>query len=234
MIRFPFAAPRRAFGALGLLAGVAVLGTACTSSGTPGPSPSAVGGSPTATGPTPTASVSGAAGGSANASSPAGTGGGGTGAASPAATAHAAGSSTCLVRYLHGDIGLSQGAAGSVYVNITFKNLNNQPCTLSGYPGVSAGDGTPVNQVGQPANRNNAVSPTVVTLPPGGYAYATLQISNALNYPTAACNPASTSWLLVYPPNTSNLLYIPYNTKVCTTSTVNMSIQAVQAGKGGG
>jgi hypothetical protein len=37
----------------------------------------------------------------------------------------------------------------------------------------------------------------------------------------------------VYPPNTSNLLYVPYTTKVCTTSTVNMSVQAVQAGNGG-
>jgi hypothetical protein len=137
------------------------------------------------------------------------------------------------VRYLHGDTGRVGAAAGSEYVTITFKNLNNQPCTLYGYPGVSAGNGTPVNQVGQPANRNSAVPSTVVTLQPGGYAYTTLQIVNVLNYPNADCKPASTSWLLVYPPNTSNLLYIPYNTKVCTTSTVSMSVQAVQAGQGG-
>lgn len=234
MNRFPNAVPRRAAEAVGkvcLLAGVAVLAAACTSSGTPGPSPSAVGGSGTAAGPTATASASGGAGGSASASPTAGSAGGSSAAAS---SGHAAGSSTCLVRYLHGDIGPSQAAAGSTYVSITFKNLNNQPCTLYGYPGVSAGNGTPVMQVGQPANRNNAVSPAVVTLAPGGYAYATLQIANALNYPTADCKPASTSWLLVYPPNTTNLLYIPYNTKVCTTSIVNLTIQAVQAGKGGG
>lgn len=236
MNRFPIAAPRRVLGTLGLLASAAVLCTACSSSSTPGPSPSAVGGSGAASA-TPTASASGGAGGSTQTSNTSGSGGGvggSGGAATPASTGQAAGASTCLVRYLNGSIGLSQGAAGSTYVNIVFKNLNNQPCTLNGYPGVSAGSGTPVNQVGQPANRNNAVAPTVITLAPGGYAYATLQIANALNYPTADCNPASTSWLLVYPPNTSNLLYIPYDTKVCTTSTVNMGIQAVQAGKGGG
>ncbi len=222
---FSFAASRRMLGTLGLLAGAATLSAACTSSATPNPTPSAVGGSGAAAGPTSTAS--GAAAGGATTSSTAGSGG-----SSAPATAHAADGSTCLVRYLHGDIGAVGAAAGSVYIEITFKNLNNQPCTLYGYPGVSAGNGTPVTQVGQPASRNNAVSPTVVTLAPGGYAHATLQIANAMNYPAANCNPASTSWLLVYPPNTSNLLYIPYSTKVCTTSIVNMGIQAVQPGKG--
>ena len=232
MNRFSSAASRRMLGTLGLLASVATLSAACTSSATPNPTPSAVGGSGAAA--SPTSTMSGGAAGGATTSSTAGSGGGvgGSGGSSPAATAHAAGGSTCLVRYLHGDIGVTGAAAGSVYIEITFKNLNNQPCTLYGYPGVSAGSGTPVNQVGQPANRNNAVSPTVVTLAPGGYAHATLQIANAMNYPAANCNPASTSWLLVYPPNTTNLLYIPYSTKVCTTSIANMGIQAVEPGKG--
>jgi hypothetical protein len=233
MNRFHHAARRRGLGTLCLLAGVIAFSAACTSSGTPGPSPSAVGGSGAASS-TPTAS-SGGGDATANASSSAAGGGasGGSGGATSAATAHAAGANTCSVRYLHGDTGRVGAAAGSVYVTITFKNLNNQPCTLYGYPGVSAGDGTPVNQVGQPANRNSAVPSSVVTLQPGGYAYTTLQVVNVLNYPAADCKPASTSWLLVYPPNTSNLLYIPYNTSVCTTSTVSMSVQAVQAGQGG-
>ncbi|HZU58609.1 MAG TPA: DUF4232 domain-containing protein [Actinocrinis sp.] len=232
MNRFTLAASRRGFGAICLVAGAVALSAACSSASTPGPSPSAVGGSGAAS-PTPTASAGGGASAGASDTAQAGGGAGGSGGATTAAGGHPAGANTCLVRYLHGDIGQVGAAAGSEYVTITFKNLNNQPCTLYGYPGVSAGNGTPVNQVGQPANRNNAVSPTVVTLAPGGYAYTTLQIANALNYPTATCKPASTSWLLVYPPNTSNLLYVPYDTKVCTTSTVNLSIQAVRPGKGG-
>ena len=232
MNRFPVAAPRRGFGAICLVAGAVALSAACSSASTPGPSPSAVGGSGAASA-TPTASAGGDASAGASDTAQAGGGAGGSGGATSAASGHPAGANTCLVRYLNAAVGQVGAAAGSEYVTITFKNLNNQPCSLYGYPGVSAGNGTPVNQVGQPANRNNAVSPTVVTLAPGGYAYTTLQIANALNYPTATCKPASTSWLLVYPPNTSNLLYVPYNTKVCTTSTVNMSIQAVRPGKGG-
>jgi hypothetical protein len=218
---FCSAAARRALHSLGLLAGVAALSAACGSSGTPGPTPTAVAGSGAASA-TPTGGAGGGA--SVSASST---------AAATAPSGNAAAGTTCLVRYLHGDVKEQGVAAGSVYINITFKNLNNQPCTLYGFPGVSAGNGTPVTQVGQPANRDMATSPTTVALAPGGYAYATLQIANALNYSAADCKPASTSWLLVYPPNTSNLLYVPYTTKVCTTSTVNMSVQAVQAGNGG-
>lgn len=122
---------------------------------------------------------------------------------------------------------------GSSYVNIVFKNLNNAPCTLYGFPGVSAGAGTPVNQVGQPAARDNTVASKVITLAPGGYAYATLRVTDVLNYPAATCNPAATTYLLVYPPNTSNLLYVPYQSNACTTSKVTMAVQAVQAGNGG-
>lgn len=122
---------------------------------------------------------------------------------------------------------------GSTYVNIVFKNLNNTACSMYGYPGVSFGAGTPVTQVGQPADRDHSVPSNVITLQPGGYAYATLRIANALNYPASTCKPTPTTWLQVYPPNTSNLLYIPYNTNACTGNVVTLSVQAVQAGNGG-
>jgi hypothetical protein len=234
MNRLFLAKSRRAAGALSLLACVAALSAACTSTGASGPVPTAVGGS----GPSTDATGGGAAS-SASATGSGGSGGiggsGGQGASSsPAASAHAAGANTCLVRYLNGAIGLSQGAAGTTHVNITFKNLNNEPCTLYGYPGVSLGAGTPVNQVGQPADRDHSVPSKVITLQPGGYAYATLSITDALNYPTASCKPTPTTYLLVYPPNTSNLLYVPYNTNACSADIVTMAIQAVQAGNGGG
>ncbi|HEV2342850.1 MAG TPA: DUF4232 domain-containing protein [Actinocrinis sp.] len=239
MNRVFLAESRRAVGALSLLACVTALSAACTSNGASGPVPTAVGGS----GPSAGAGGGGATNSaSATDTSAAGSGGsggiGGSGGSgdtsSPAASAHAAGSNTCLVRYLNGATGLSQGAMGTTYVNIVFKNLNNEPCTLYGYPGVSFGAGTPVNQVGQPAGRDHSVASKVITLQPGGYAYATLRITDALNYPTASCSPTPTTYLLVYPPNTSNLLYVPYNTNACSADVVTMTIQAVQAGNGGG
>lgn len=248
---FTFAAPRRALGLLGVLTCAAAL-AACTSS-SPSPVPTAVGGAAsqsattsagagsgagTATGGvTATAGSTGTAG-SGGSGSSGGTGGSGGsggsgGGSSPAASPKAAGTSTCLVRYLNASTGQSQGAAGSTYVNLVFKNLNNAPCTLYGFPGVSFGAGTPVSQVGEPAGRDNNVPSTVVTLQPGGYAYTTLRVVNAQNYPQATCDPVSTTYLQIYPPNTRNLLYVPYNSKACTKNIVTLTVQAVRAGTGG-
>jgi hypothetical protein len=226
--RVSISAVRRTFAALGLLAG-AVTVAGCTTSGASGGTVASVGtatGAATATGvastsPTAPASlipaVSASAGGAGSGSQP-GTGVGGA--------------ADCLTRYLHGDLGPSQAAAGSVYVEITFKNLNNTACTLRGFPGVSLGGGTPVNQVGQPADRDSTVAPALVTLAPGGFAHARLRIAQALNYPTSTCVPVATTWLLVYPPNTSNLLYVPYNSTACSANIVTLSVQVVQAGTG--
>lgn len=180
---------------------------------------------------TATAGASASSGGSGSTGGSGGSGGG----SSPAASAQAqgGGSSTCLVRYLNGTVGSTQGALGSSYVTIVFKNLNNAPCTLYGYPGVSLGAGTPVNQVGQPAGRDNTVAATLITLAPGGYAHATVRIVDALNIPPTTCKPEPTKWLLVYPPNTTNLLYVPYNTTGCQANIVTLHVQAVQAGNGG-
>jgi hypothetical protein len=227
MDRVSVSAVRRTFKALGLLAGAVVV-AGCTTSGASGgtaTSPGTASGSATATGvgstsPTAPASLIPAVSASAGSS---GSGQPGTGAGGAAA---------CLTRYLHGDVGPSQAAAGSVYVEITFKNLNNTACTLSGYPGVSLGAGTPVNQVGQPADRDNTVAPSLVTLAPGGFAHARLRIAQALNYPASTCVPVATTWLLVYPPNTSNLLYVPYNSTACSGNIVTLGVQTVQAGTG--
>ena len=231
MDRISVSSRRRTVWALGLLA-CAAAAAGCGSSSSGG------GASPTANATANASAGSGSAGGT-GASSSAAAGGAVTAAASAAASAGSgsgsgsAAAATCLVRYLHGDVGLSQGASGSVYVEVTFKNLDNAPCTLRGYPGVSLGGGTPVNQIGQPADRDSSVAPSLVTLAPGGFAHATLRIADALNYPASTCKPVSTTWLLVYPPNTSNLLYVPYNTTACTADVVTLSVQAVQPGNGG-
>lgn len=141
--------------------------------------------------------------------------------------------STCSPRYLNGTVSGQQGTAGSIYVNIVFKNLNNKPCTMDGYPGVSLGAGTPVQQIGQPAARDPRTGRTLVTLQPGGYAYAILQIGDAGNWPPATCQPTPTTYLQVYPPNTSNLLYVAYDSTGCKGNIVTLHVQAVQPGSGG-
>lgn len=148
-------------------------------------------------------------------------------AAQPAAAA------ACLTRYLNGSVGLSQGTAGAVEIAIVFKNLNNTPCTLYGFPGVSLAAGTPVTDVGQPSSENTTTARELVTLAPGGYANATLQIEDAANFPAASCAPVPTTWIEVIPPNQTVPLNIQYNTTGCTGSTALLSVTAVRPGNGG-
>jgi hypothetical protein len=139
----------------------------------------------------------------------------------------------CLTRYLNGSIGLSQGTAGAVEVAIVFKNLNNVPCTLYGFPGVSLATGTPVTDVGQPSSENLTTARQLVTLAPGGFANATLQIENAGNFPASTCIPVATNWMAVIPPNQSVPLYIPYSSTACKGATKLLTVTAVRPGNGG-
>jgi hypothetical protein len=224
---------RHVLTASAIAASALVLCAACgssTTSGDPGASttPIATGGS---------ASASAGAGASATAGGGVATTGAvatsaTTGSGSGSGSGANAGLSTCLPRYLNASTANEQGAAGSDYVDIVFKNLNTQACTLSGYPGVSFGAGTPVAQVGQPASRNAAVSPSTVTLQPGGSAYAVLQIGDAANYPASSCQPTATTYLQVIAPNTTNTLYAAFKSTACKGNVVTLHVEAVQAGTG--
>ena len=139
----------------------------------------------------------------------------------------------CLTRYLNGTTGQSQGTAGSIYVNIVFKNLNNVPCTLYGFPGVALAAGTPVTDIGKPSVESKSSSRELVTLPPGGYAYATLQIVDAGNFPVAECKIRNSTWLEVIPPNQQVPLNIPLKSEACQGTAQLLTVTAVRPGKGG-
>jgi hypothetical protein len=152
---------------------------------------------------------------------------------SPSGTATSTQAAACLSRYLHGATGLGQGTAGSVYVVITFKNLNNEPCTLYGFPGVALAAGTPVTDIGQPSTEDTSTARELVTLPPGGYANATLRVVDAGNFPPADCTQVSATWLAVIPPNQRVPLYIPYKATACKGTAKLLSVTAVRPGNGG-
>ena len=141
--------------------------------------------------------------------------------------------SGCLTRYLNGSLGLSQGTAGSIYVVIRFKNLDNVPCTLYGFPGVSLAAGTPVTDVGHPSVESTTTARELVTLPPGGYANATLQVVDAGNYSPSECKPVKTTWLEVIPPNQTVPLNIPYSSQGCKGAQKLLTVTAVRPGNGG-
>jgi len=149
--------------------------------------------------------------------------------ASPVPAAAAA----CLTRYLNGTTGAGQGAAGSTYVNIVFKNLQNVPCTLYGFPGVAQAAGTPVTDIGKPSVESTTSTRELVTLPPGGFAYATLRITNAGNFSPADCTIKPATWLEVIPPNQRVPLNIPFKSQACEGSAQVLTVTAVRPGTGG-
>jgi Protein of unknown function (DUF4232) len=151
----------------------------------------------------------------------------------PASTTVPGAAPGCLTRYLNGTTGLSQGTAGSIYVNIEFKNLNNVACTLYGFPGVALAAGTPVTDIGKPSVESKSSTRELVTLQPGGYAFATLQVVDAGNFPAADCTIKNSTWLEVIPPNQEVPLNIPFKSQACLGSAQLLMVTAVRPGKGG-
>ena len=145
------------------------------------------------------------------------------------------GTPACATRGLQATVGISQGAAGSIYQVIDFKNISGTPCTLFGYPGVALAGGAPVTQIGAAATRNSAASATTVTLGAGDTANALLRISQAADYTPSDCHPTATSFLQIYPPNQTTPIYLAYKSTACAKTSVppQLSIGVVQAGNGG-
>jgi hypothetical protein len=113
-------------------------------------------------------------------------------------------------------------------------NISNAPCTLFGYPGVSLAGGSPIAQIGAAASRSTATAASVVTLAPGETGNALLRVTQALNYPSATCSPAATTYLQIYPPDQFTPIYLPYKTTGCSKTAVNLlSVSVITAGTGG-
>ena len=155
-------------------------------------------------------------------------------ASSAGSTPAAPGTAACATRDLRASAGIAQGAAGSVYQVIDFTNISGAACTLFGYPGVALAGGAPVTQIGAAATRSTASPVKLVTLAAGGTANALLRITQAANYPASRCNPVTSSYLQIYPPNQTTPIFLAYKSTGCSLTAVNLlSIGAVQAGNGG-
>jgi hypothetical protein len=125
----------------------------------------------------------------------------------------------------------SNGAAGSTYVTIDFTNTGSHTCTLYGYPGMSLANSG--GSIGAPATRDRTHAATTVTLAAGAKANAVLRVVDAQNYPSGTCSPDSASFLLIYPPNQTQALDVPYKSTGCKNSSVKLlSVSAVTSGAG--
>lgn len=150
-----------------------------------------------------------------------------TGSASPRPT----GTSTaqpvegqCATSSLTGTIGQGGGgAAGSEEVTLVLTNHGSAQCSLQGWPGVSfVGDGNGT-QLGTPADFDRSTPHATVVLRPGGTAQAPLKIVQAMNYPEADCKPQKADGFRVYPPGSTESLFVRDDTvTACTTTTVTL------------
>jgi len=109
------------------------------------------------------------------------------------------------------------GAAGSIFYSLNFTNLSGRACTLAGYPGVSAVD-LRGRRLGSAAGRNPQAPFRVVTLRAGDTASAVLQISQAANFPPAACRPVTAAGLRVFPPGAFGSKVVPIPFSACSRS----------------
>jgi Domain of unknown function (DUF4232) len=91
-----------------------------------------------------------------------------------------------------------QGAAGSLYYPLNFKNISRHTVTLRGFPGVSAITKSG-RQLGDPAAWERTARTATVTLRKGATAHTVLQITNVGVY--GNIKTATAYGLRVYPPN---------------------------------
>ncbi len=222
---------------IGVVAATGLLSCACTGSG---------GGAPGAARPAATVTITASPGSSAPATSgsaadarpvadpasgqSATDGSAGAPGASGTGTGAAQAAPGCLGRYLNVTAVPSGDSGDSLFVNLDFKNLDNHPCTLYGYPGVSFSGGRPVTQIGL-ASRENLASPRqLVTLQPGGTAWTQLQIVSAVGLPPSACRPRHARFLDVIAPNNVSALPVFYSATACAGPVPQLTVDAVRPG----
>lgn len=146
-------------------------------------------------------------------------------------TIPAAADSTCATKQLDISLANEQGAAGSRLADITFTNISGTPCTLLGFPGVSAVTNNDGTQLGAAAERESDQETTTITLAPGHSARAGLKMTNVGVLDPASCQPQAADGLRVYPPGETASAFIRISgLEGCAGDAHYLSIQPVTAG----
>lgn len=130
--------------------------------------------------------------------------------------------SRCTIEDLTVSLGPSEGAAGSTYLPVRLTNTSTASCRVQGFGGVSLVTSPRSEPVGAPADRTHRGEATAVVLRPGATAEATLQQTNADNYPTGTCQPSRTHGLRVYPPDETHSVYLRHAATACGRTAVHL------------
>jgi uncharacterized protein DUF4232 len=161
-----------------------------------------------------------------------------TPAAALAAPAHPAAPATaaapkCALPDLSVWLGIpGDSAAGSTFYQLEMSNVSNHPCTLIGFPGVSA-VGPGGHQLGSAATRDHGDTKQLVTLARGGTAHAVPRIVDAGFFQPSACHPKNAIGLRVFPPNDTRSAIVGFTFKACQTKGPKfLSVRVTVAGTG--
>jgi hypothetical protein len=140
---------------------------------------------------------------------------GATAAPGHAAAAARAAAARCPAGALTDWIGVpGSGAAGSTYYMLEISNTSAQTCTLYGFPGVSAISARG-RQLGSQAQRSGDYPEQLLTLAPQATVHVILQITDARNFTTSACRPATAWGLRVYAPGAYRSTTVPFALLAC-------------------
>lgn len=115
-------------------------------------------------------------------------------------------------------------AAGSTYLTVTLINKSDHPCTLYGYPGVSAVGGDDGHQIGKPAEKTAKPTPSLVTLIPGHTASAQVQVTRPEHFSPRSCTPENARGLRVYPPDEEDALFVDAPIEACSGTVSTMHV----------
>jgi Protein of unknown function (DUF4232) len=143
-----------------------------------------------------------------------------TGSATPAPT----GPARCDAPALTVGLGETQGAAGTRFTTVVFRNGGEQPCFLRGFPGASAADAAGKAVVD--AVRDTSRAAARVVIEPGRAAHAVLAVRNV---PPDAKPCPTYPTLLVTPPDSRRTQTVTVDLTVCAK---RMRVSVVLPGAG--
>ncbi|HKF93692.1 MAG TPA: DUF4232 domain-containing protein [Gammaproteobacteria bacterium] len=117
-------------------------------------------------------------------------------------------------------LGRGDGAAGTVYRPLTFKNVSDHECTIQGFAGVSYVGGADGHQIGAAAFRNGEKG-AAIKLAKGQSASADVGFVNVQNFEPTTCQPQPARGIRVYPPQetASKFVEIP-NATACANDKI--------------
>lgn len=122
-------------------------------------------------------------------------------------------------------LGMAEGAAGTTYQHIIFKNHTTHSCTFIGYPAAFLYSSANYS-LGNGAAPNPAFLPTIVTLAPGARAHIALGLPHAANFPAGTCT-ANAQTLRVYVPGHTSYLHLALAQPWCPGFSVTSFIPGV-------